>query len=170
MNDQIIPGNPDVDTYVEKRSKTRWLILAITILILIILLLGLIVSMKLVKQETSYKSKAYTFTSSENLQEEFKKEEVIENSYAFASPLQAKAGGEFIRVTVFILDGQGKGIKNKRVTLGSNTSLKINEIQSSTDDLGKAIFDISSTLPGLYVIEPVVEGAKLNQKLNLLYK
>src|SRR3990170_1085103 len=100
MEDQIIPANPEVDTYVEKRSKTKWLIIAISMLILVILLLALIVSMKLVRQETSYQSKAYTVSSTENLQGEFIRNENLENSYAFASPLQAKAGGELIRVTV----------------------------------------------------------------------
>ena len=170
MNDQIIPVNPEVDTYVEKKSKTKWIIVAVGILILVILLLALIVSMKLVRQETSYRSKAYTVSSSENLQEDFIRSESLENSYAFASPLQAKAGGELIRITVFILDGQGKGIKDKKVVLSTNLNLKINEIQSSTDEMGKAIFDISATSTGLYVIEPSVGGAKINQKLNLLYK
>jgi hypothetical protein len=170
MDDQIIPANPEVDTYVEKKSKTKWLVVAVGMLILAILLLALIVSMKLVGQETSYRSKAYTVSSTENLQEDFIRSESLENSYAFASPIQAKSGGELIRVTVFILDGQGKGIKDKKVVLTTNPALKINEIQSSTDEMGKAIFDVSATSSGLFTLEPSVGGAKINQKLNLLYK
>ena len=40
----------------------------------------------------------------------------LENSYLFASPLQAKADGkEKIRLTVFVLSGQGLGVQNQKI-------------------------------------------------------
>lgn len=72
----------------------------------------------------------------------------LENSYLFASPLQAKADGqEKIRITVFILDGKGLGISNQNISLNDISYIKIENIQSTTDSYGKAIFDLTSTMP-----------------------
>lgn len=93
-----------------------------------------------------------------------------ENSYLFASPLRARANAqEKIRLTVFILNGQGLGVQGKVVTVSSNPNLKIDLIQPTTDQFGKAVFDIASTLVGEYYLQVQVEGQNLSQKAHLTY-
>jgi hypothetical protein len=127
-----------------------------------ILLLGLIVGVYLVRQRTQITGKAY------GPREEGRVE--LANSYIFASPLRAGVGGEKIRVTIFVLDGQGRGVAGKLVTLASGANLKVEAISATTDDLGRAIFDVSSQTPGLFIIEALVEGKLLPQKVRLTFQ
>lgn len=93
-----------------------------------------------------------------------------ENSYVFASPLQAKANGqEKIRVTVFVLDDRGIGVMGKKVFLEKNKHLKIEEIQALTDNFGKSYFDISSEKAGEYYLRVFVDDIEINQKVHLSY-
>jgi hypothetical protein len=93
-----------------------------------------------------------------------------ENSYIFITPLQARANGqEKIRLTVFILNDQGLGILGKKIYINRNEALNIEEIQSLTDNFGKAYFDISSNKPGDYYLEIKVDGETLNQKAHLVF-
>lgn len=92
----------------------------------------------------------------------------LSNSYVFASPVRAKAGGDLIRVTVFVLDSQGSGLFDRKVTLTSNNkNLDINEIQSLSDETGKAIFDLGSLSKGVFIIETFVDGIPLSQNLRI---
>lgn len=94
-----------------------------------------------------------------------------ENSYLFASPLLASAGGqEKIRITVFALDSQGVGVQGEAVLVGQNKNLFIEQIQSVTDSLGKAVFDISSTEAAEYLIEVAVEGKNLPQGVSVTFR
>lgn len=94
----------------------------------------------------------------------------IENSYLFASPLRAKANGqEKIRVTVFILDFQGKGVTEEAVFLGQHEQLTITSVQPVTDELGRAIFDISATRGGEYLIEARAGNQVLPQRVKLSF-
>lgn len=138
-------------------KKTLWLIVFI-----LILLLGLVVAVYLVRQRTRIIGKAYGPTMGGEVE--------IANSYMFASPLKAKMGGERIRITVFILDGQGKGVMGKMVTLGHKEMINVDVIQATTDDLGKAIFDISSTKAGLYLIDASVEDKVLPQRVSITFE
>lgn len=94
----------------------------------------------------------------------------VENSYVFASPLRAKAGGlEKIRVTVFVLNNQGLGVMGKNIFVGRTEGLNIETIQGLTDQLGKAVFDITSNKPGEYYLEIKVENVLLPQKVRLSF-
>jgi hypothetical protein len=95
----------------------------------------------------------------------------LDNSYVFASPLRAKAGGEKIRITVFILDGRGLGISGKNVSIGggNESMLQITPIQPVTDGQGRATFDISSTASGTYIIQATVDGTNLTQKADISF-
>lgn len=94
----------------------------------------------------------------------------VENSYIFTSPLQAKADSrDKIRITIFILDNQGLGVKGKKVKLSYLPGLIIDPIQEITDEYGKAVFDVSSTTPGNFDLEVYVEGKKLKQRAMLKF-
>ncbi|MFA6081346.1 MAG: hypothetical protein WC741_02975 [Patescibacteria group bacterium] len=94
----------------------------------------------------------------------------VDNSYIFSTPSQARADGqEKIRLTVFILNNQGLGVLGKKVLIETNSSLEINTIQGSTDNYGKAYFDISATKPAQYFLEIKVDDKALNQKAHLVF-
>lgn len=94
----------------------------------------------------------------------------IDNSYVFASPVRATAGGDLIRVTLFILDENGGGISDKKVNLVSETKgLVTKETQSVTDDTGKAFFDVSSDTKGTFYLNAQVDGLSLTQRTKLVF-
>src|SRR3989339_1409424 len=89
----------------------------------------------------------------------------IDNSYIFSTPSQARANGqEKIRLTVFVLNNQGLGVLGKKVFIETDSSLTIDTIQGSTDNYGKAYFDISATKPAQYYLEIKIDDKALNQK------
>lgn len=93
-----------------------------------------------------------------------------ENSYIFASPIQAQGNGqEKIRINVFLLNSQGLGVSQKQVTLSSTPSLNIEAVQPQTDDFGKAIFNLSSSIPGKYQISASTSDFTLKQQLFVLF-
>lgn len=94
----------------------------------------------------------------------------IDNSYVFVTPLRAKADGkDKVRITVFVLNNQGIGVSNKKITLNNTGVSLITPLQSTTDSLGKAIFDVASVNQGEYFIEVGVEGALLPQKAHITF-
>lgn len=94
-----------------------------------------------------------------------------ENSYLFASPLKASTGSERVRVTAYILDGQGMGIAGKKVTLGNNDKgLQVFIITDITDDSGRATFDVSADSAGLFLIEASVDGKALTQRVTVSFE
>lgn len=94
----------------------------------------------------------------------------VDNSYVFVSPLKAQANGqEKIRLTVFILNNQGLGVQGKKVELGRDPKLQVVEIQSISDQFGKAIFDLSSNMAGEYYLDITVDGTKLKQQGHLSF-
>lgn len=94
----------------------------------------------------------------------------LENSYVFLSPLRAKADGqEKIRLTVFILNNRGLGVAGKRVELDNDPDLKILAIKGISDEVGRAIFDISSNKTGEYYLTIRTEGKEFNQKAHLSF-
>jgi hypothetical protein len=125
----------------------------------ILLIFGLITGVYLVTQTTIFKSRA----TSTHLPTK-------ENSYLFASPIQAKADGqEKIRITVFLLDSNGLGVSQQSVTLNVPPGIQIETLQSTTDDLGKATFNLSTIYPGKYTISASTSTLNLSQKINLLF-
>ncbi len=129
--------------------------------IILFLLLALTASLYLVLKNTSLFTRAST-TSNQDI--------ALQNSYLFASPIQAKAGGEEkVRVTVFILDTQGLGISSKTVALEASGGVTITPLSPVTDDTGKATFDLSSIAPGRARLSATVDGAKVPQTVSVIF-
>lgn len=94
----------------------------------------------------------------------------LENSYLFASPVQAKADNqEKIRVVVLVLDGRGLGVANQTVTLKLPQHFTSIRVQSITDESGKAIFDISSLNQGTYDLSAQSNNKEIPQKLRVVF-
>jgi len=129
------------------------------VITIIILSLALIASVYLVVRTTSFYNQA-TGSSSSTL--------TLENSYLFASPIQAKADGqEQIRVTVFLLDGRGLGLANQKVELLLPNTITIGKSQNTTDETGKATFDLSSTTPQNTTITAKTGKSTIPQKIKV---
>lgn len=139
-----------------------------SLVVIIILLLILLLVLYLVRSPLLYRSSAYSTTSGAT-QTGVAPTLSLDNSYIFASPLRAKAGGEKIRITVFILDSRGLGLVGKKVTIGSGSSLLSVPIQPVTDGQGRATFDISANSVGVYIITAAADGVDLTQKANISF-
>ncbi len=95
----------------------------------------------------------------------------IENSYLFISPLEAKADKtERIRVTVFLLNSEGLGVANQRVSLRTPNELIIEDIQPQTDNYGRAIFDLLSQTPGEYFVEALVNNLSVGEGVKVKFQ
>lgn len=141
----------------DSRPNYFWLIF---ILIIFLVTLGILVYY--IRFRTSITPKA----STQNITAQVS----ISNSYVFSSPIRAKAGGDLIRVTVFILDNVGNGIFDKKVGLRANgQGLTIKEIQSLTDETGKAVFDVASKNVGVFNLEAFTDELVLSQKVKVTY-
>lgn len=99
------------------------------------------------------------------------------NSYLFASPLTARVDGDKIRVTVFALDGQGKGVPSKPAGLSCVNQVDcqagevtVTSIQPETDTLGQAIFDVSAVNVGKYELQAQVEGLVVPQTVTVSFQ
>lgn len=94
----------------------------------------------------------------------------LDNSYLFASPITAAAGGqEKIKVSAFLLSPEGKGVAGKIINLVSQPPLTIAEIQAQTDEKGQAIFEISASSAGRYIIQASVEGNVFPQSVTVTF-
>jgi len=93
-----------------------------------------------------------------------------DNSYVFIAPLRATANNqELIRTTVFLLNNQGLGVQGKTVNLSNVAHLSIKTVQGSTDNYGKAVFDISSDQKGEYFLDVNVGDKRLPQQAHLSF-
>lgn len=93
-----------------------------------------------------------------------------ENSYVFVNPLRAQANGkDKIRVTVMLLNGSGLGVLGKKPIISVDSRLMVDKVQDTTDSLGKALFEFSSTTPGEYYLEVKVDNTILVQKAKLVF-
>jgi len=146
----------------EAKKSKRGLILAIVVLIIILLSLWLTVFF--ISQRTSFLGRASSPSLSSG-------EVELDNSYIFASPLSAKADGkEKIRITVFILDSQGRGVYGQPVFLGEDERLNIKEVQAITDNIGRAMFDVSSFTVTDYFVEASVNNQVLPQRVKVSFR
>ena len=133
------------------------------LIILVFLLISLGVTIIFVRQRTAFFGRATAPSVGGEI--------ALDNCYLFASPLQAQANGsEKIRVTAFILDSQGKGVTGEAVFLGQDERLEITPVQTITDNLGRAIFDISSKTPVDYLIEARVGNKVLLQRVKVSFR
>ena len=129
--------------------------------IILFLSIALIASVFLVLRTTIFVKKASTGNQSSV---------VLENSYLFASPLQAKADNkEKIRLTVFILDGRGLGVSNQTISLSTSSKISITKIQNITDDSGKAVFDLSSNNPGRFDVTAKTTSGNIPQQVKVVF-
>lgn len=95
----------------------------------------------------------------------------LSNSYVFASPLSAKSVSEKIRVTVFLLDDKGRGVAGKKIDLSSNpVGVNFTPVQMETDKLGQAVYDLTSPVPGQFVISASVEGNTFPQTVTVRFQ
>jgi hypothetical protein len=130
------------------------------LIIIILLALALIASVFVVVKTTTTYQKAATSTTSI----------VLENSYLFASPLQAKADNkEKVRITVFLLDGRGLGVANQTVSLNLPKTITITNQQEITDQNGKTIFDLSSSTIQTTNITATVGNSRLPQSVKVVF-
>lgn len=94
-----------------------------------------------------------------------------QNSYVFASPINALADGEsIIRVTVFLLNNQGLGVGGQSVNLKVQPEANISPVSPVTDNLGRATFDLTSNTPGDYTISAEVEDGSLPQMVSVSFR
>lgn len=100
-----------------------------------------------------------------------------QNSYVFLSPVAVKAPNEKIRLTVFALDGQGRGIVQKRALVAckepdtcQSLGVVFNDVQPNTDNIGQAIFDISAKEAGKIEIQTTVNNVKLPQTVTAVFQ
>lgn len=95
----------------------------------------------------------------------------LTNSYVFASPLSAKSVAEKIRVTVFLLDDNGRGVVNKKIELASNpVGVNFAAIQAETDKMGQAVYDLTSPVAGQFTVSALVEGATFPQTVTIRFQ
>lgn len=94
-----------------------------------------------------------------------------ENSYVFASPIQAAANGtSIIRITVFLLNNQGMGVASQKVELQSSGQANVVETQPLTDAFGRAYFDLTSSNAGDYTVSASTSGLTLPQTVSISFQ
>lgn len=94
-----------------------------------------------------------------------------EHSKILAWPLSVKADASSTsQITVFIVSESDKPLSNKVVTV--TTSLgQFNQTAATSDNNGKAVFAISSSIPGIAKIEAIVEpNIKLTKKISIKFE
>ena len=93
-----------------------------------------------------------------------------ENSYVFMNPFSAPANGkDKIRVTIMVLNGSGLGVLGKKPIIAVDPRLVVDRVQDTTDSLGKAIFEFSTTTAGEYYLEVKIDETTLLQKAKLSF-
>jgi hypothetical protein len=132
-----------------------------SVVLIFFLILVLIATLFLIFRVTIFYGKATTVNQSPV---------VLENSYLFASPLQAKADGqEQIRITVFLLDSRGLGVAGQPVTLQIPSTVSVNNPSAATDDTGKITFDLSSPAAAQINVQAQTNGLLLPQKVRIVF-
>lgn len=153
MEDKIFQQTPATEV---KKSRKGFIA---ALALLLIVLLSLWLTVFFIGQRTSFFGRAKTVSSGEI---------ALENSYVFASPLSARADGkEKIRITVFVLDSQGRGVYGQSVFLSRDERIEVRDVQVTTDNLGRTIFDISTLSPADYFLEALVDNQILPQKVKV---
>lgn len=129
--------------------------------IIIFLTISLIASLSLVLKTTIFVNKA----ASDN-----QTSIALENSYLFVSPLQVKADNkEKMRVTVFLLDGRGLGVPNQIVDISTSDKINLIAVQKTTDESGKAVFDLSSSTTGQFNLSAKTNGKTIPQQVKVVF-
>ena len=103
---------------------------------------------------------------------------VLEDCKVFAYPLITKASGsDRIRVTVFVLNGEGRGVPGKSITVNcsdpvicQNANVTFSTVQPITDNFGQAAVDVSSTVAGKYDLQASVTGLAVPQTVKVIFQ
>ncbi len=94
----------------------------------------------------------------------------IDNSYLFVTPLRASANGQDeIRLTIFLLNNQGLGVKGKKVIITPIYGVIVESVQGLTDSYGKAYFDVTASIPGEYLLDVIADNNNLKQKAHFSF-
>jgi len=150
----------EVSAKSQVKVERRYTGIIVAVVVLIIVILALILALYFSKNRVLILSRAY---GSGNQVE-------LANSYLFASPLKAKAGSsERVRVSVYVLDSQGKGVFGRNVILGESDSIRVLPVQPTTDLIGRAVFDVAGSVSGYYVLEAKVDGKVIPQRVGLTF-
>lgn len=101
----------------------------------------------------------------------------LSNSYVFGAPLSVEADGQSkIRVSAFLLTNEGRGFPDRQIDLRvtpreqAGGTPEVQPVQPITDNFGQAIFEVSSTDPGQYVVTAVVDGMEIPQTVTLTFR
>ncbi len=101
----------------------------------------------------------------------------LSNSYIFGSPLVGQANGQDkVRITVFLLDQNGRGVAEKQVSLSSAAkegvtgNAQISNIQPITDNFGKAVFEVVSSFAGQFAVSATADGLGLPQAVTVTFR
>lgn len=147
----------------QKGKKTIYTVLAIIVSIIVVFWLA----SSVLPQVLVY------LTRAANQSSEFS----LANSYIFGSPLVAEGDGqEKIRISAFLLDAKGRGVPDQQIDLtvspksGSSGQPQVNVIQEITDEFGRAIFEVTSTFKGQFVVAASVGGLDFPQTVTLTYR
>lgn len=126
-------------------------------------LIMIIMAVKIASDRTSYAGRAQEQTAASSISGE--------NSYIFASPISARSDGvSVIRLTVFLLNEQGLGVLNQKVKIiVTPNDLQIKEVQTVSDEIGRALFDVTSTIPGDYTITAAASSVALQQTVSISF-
>ena len=99
------------------------------------------------------------------------------NSYLFVSPVSARVGGDKVRVTTFVLDGQGKGVVGQSVNVVcldpascTNSGVLFTPVQQSTDTLGQAIWEMTANTVGKFTLQALVGGKAIPQTVTVDFR
>ncbi len=126
-------------------------------------IITVLISFILVRQRVSFFSSARTPSSQVMVS--------TDNSYIFVSPISAFADGiSIIRVTVFMLSNQGLGVAGQTVKLKISGPLTVNQVKPTTDDYGRAIFDVTANTPGNYTLSAGTGDLTLSQTVSIAFQ
>ena len=100
------------------------------------------------------------------------------NSYVFGSPLVAQANGQDkIRVTAFLLDDKGRGVPGRQIELavkakkgGESVLPQIKAVQALSDNFGRVVFELVSTVEGQFVAAASISGLEFPQAVTLTFR
>lgn len=93
-----------------------------------------------------------------------------QTSLIFAWPLSVKADNKTnSEISVFVRDSQGRGLAEKRVQIQATVG-KLTQQSAITDSDGKAIFKITSDVPGVAEITATVDTTRLQRTVSVKFE
>lgn len=90
----------------------------------------------------------------------------IKNSLIIGERIMAKADGlEKCVVDVFVVDADGKGVAGKQVQL-----IGLGNLSKTSDDMGKANFELTSDVANQYDLTANISGAMLGKTVTVTFR